>query len=70
MKNPSGNEIDTDSGLDGMAAEQGLTEMHHQNIDEARIDEVLVEEAIQGSHYPDIRDIADDDAVTHSHDDE
>jgi len=53
-----------------MAAEQGLTEMHHQNIDEARIDEVLVEEAIQGSHYPDIRDIADDDAVAHSHDDE
>lgn len=56
--------------LQGIVAEEGLTPMHRQNIDEARIDEVLVEDSLDSDGYPDIRDIADDEAVAHSHDDE
>ncbi|WP_296405367.1 hypothetical protein [Psychrobacter sp.] len=69
MQDPN-NSLDSNDNLEGIDAEQGLTPMHRQNIDESRIDEVLVDDAIAGSDYPDIRDIADNDAVSHSFDDE
>lgn len=49
------------------AEESGLTPMHRQNIDEQRIDELLVEEGINEDHYPNIRDIADPDATDESY---
>ena len=52
----------------GGYATQGLTPVHHQNIDESRIDELLVEENLDDSHYPNIADIADRDAAKLSHD--
>ena len=45
---------------------EGVTPMHRQNIDESRIDEVLVEDNLDDKDYPTIRDIADNDAVEHS----
>lgn len=38
---------DPENNLDQIVAEEGLTPMHRQNIDEARIDEVLVRELRQ-----------------------
>lgn len=61
---------DPENNLDQIIAEEGVTPIHRQNIDEARIDEVLVEESLEDTDYPDIRDIADDDAVSHSHEDD
>lgn len=61
---------DPENNLDQIVAEEGLTPMHRQNIDEARIDEVLVEESLDSTDYHDIRDIADDEAVPHSHEDD
>jgi len=61
---------DPENNLDQIVAEEGLTPMHRQNIDEARIDEVLVEESLDSTDYLDIRDIADDEAVPHSHEDD
>lgn len=49
------------------AGESGLTAIHRQNIDEQRIDEMLVEEGINEDHYPNIRDIADPDAADDSY---
>lgn len=46
----------------------GLTPVHRQNINEARIDELLVEEALDDKDYPTIIDIADDEAAEHSND--
>ncbi len=63
-------ELDTNGmHLEGDAneAQEGLTPMHRQNIDEARVDEVLVEDALDDKNYPNIADIADPDAVEHSH---
>lgn len=51
-------------------AEQGLTPIHRQNIDEQRAEEVLVEDSLDDKDYPTIRDIAADDAVEHSHEDD
>lgn len=48
------------------ALQEGLTPVHRQNINEARIDELLVEEALDDKHYPTIGDIADDEAAEHS----
>lgn len=47
--------------------EQGLTPIHRQNMDEQRAEEVLVENSLDGKDYPTIHDIADDDAIKHSH---
>jgi len=66
--------IDNSAGFDnsqaGSDATQGLTPMHHQNIDESRIDEVLVDDNLDDSDYPDIIDIADRDAAERSNDDD
>ena len=53
----------------GTDATQGLTPMHRQNIDESRIDEVLVEDNLDDKDYPSIVDIADRDAAKISNDD-
>lgn len=66
--------IDNSAGFDnsevGSEATQGLTPMHRQNIDEARVDEVLVEDNLDDSDYPDIVDIADSEAATHTNSDD
>ena len=65
--------IDNSAGFNnsevGTDATQGLTPIHRQNIDEARIDEVLVEDNLDDKAYPDIVDIADRDAAKVSNDD-
>lgn len=65
--------IDNSAGFDnsqaGSEATQGLTPVHRQNIDEARVDEVLVEDNLDDKDYPDIVDIADTDAAGRSNDD-
>ncbi len=53
----------------GSDATQGLTPMHRQNIDESRIDELLIDDNLGDSDYPDIVDIADRDAAKLSNDD-
>lgn len=53
----------------GTDATQGLTPMHRQNIDESRIDEVLVEDNLDDKDYPSIVDIADRGAAKISNDD-
>lgn len=70
MKDPIDSAINLDSLTEEDGLEQGLTPMHRQNIDDSRIDEILVEEALEDTDYPDIRDIADDNAVSQSFDDE
>lgn len=70
MKDPLDTATSLDSIDNGETPEQGLTPMHRQNIDEARVDEVLVEDSLEDKDYPEIRDIADDDAVSQSHEDE
>ena len=70
MKDPLDNAVGLDSIDEGETPEQGLTPMHRQNIDESRVDEVLVEDTLDDKDYPEIRDIADDDAVSQSYDDE
>nr|WP_317200125.1 hypothetical protein [uncultured Psychrobacter sp.] len=66
--------IDNSAGFDnsevGTNATQGLTPMHRQNIDEANIDNVLVQDNLDDSDYPDIVDIADSDAAENSNDDD
>jgi hypothetical protein len=65
--------IDNSAGFDnsqvGSEAMQGLTPMHRQNVDEARVDEVLVEDNLDDDDYPDIVDIADTEAAERSNDD-
>ena len=80
LDNPMLHTIDNDSVIDnsagfnnsevGTEAAQGLTPMHRQNIDEARVDEVLVDDNLDDSDYPDIVDIADREAAERSNDDE
>ena len=65
--------IDNSAGFDnsevGTDATQGLTPMHRQNIDESRVDEVLVQDNLDDSDYPDAMDIADKEAAERSNDD-
>lgn len=65
--------IDNSAGFDnsqaGSSATQGLTPMHRQNIDESTIDNVLVQDNLDDSDYPDIVDIADREAAEHSNND-
>lgn len=70
MKDPIDTAISLDSMNEGENLQEGLTPMHRQNIDESRIDEVLVDDALDDEDYPTIRDIADDDAVEQSFEDE
>jgi len=49
---------------------QGETPIYRQNIDESRIDELLVEENLDDADYPDIVDIADRDAAKNSFNDD
>lgn len=79
LDNPMLHTFDDDDVIDNTAgfsnsevgtdATQGITPMHRQNIDEARINEVLVEENLDDDDYPDIVDIADKDAAEISNDD-
>lgn len=66
--------IDNTAGFDnsevGTDATQGLTPMHRQNIDEATIDNVLVQDNLDDNDYPDIVDIADPEAAERSNDDD
>lgn len=66
--------IENSAGFDnsevGTDATQGLTPMHRQNIDESRIDEVLVQDNLDDSNYPDSLDIADREAAERSNDDD
>ncbi|MBP3946593.1 hypothetical protein [Psychrobacter sp. K31L] len=65
--------IDNSAGFDnsevGTDATQGLTPMHRQNIDESRVDEILVQDNLDDSDYPDAMDIADREAAERSNDD-
>ena len=70
MKDPLDNAVGLDSIDEDDTPKQGVTPMHRQNIDESRVDEVLVEDALDDEDYPSIRDIADTDAVAHSHNDD
>ena len=66
--------IDNSAGFDnsqaGSDATQGLTPMHRQNVDEAQVDELLVEGNLDDSDYPDIVDIADKEAAERSNSDD
>ena len=68
------NELDDDVGFSnsqvGTDAIQGVTPVHRQNIDESRIDELLVEENLNKDKYPDIVTIADEDAAQTSNGDD
>ena len=66
--------IDNSAGFDnsqaGSGATQGLTPMHRQNVDEAQVDELLIEGNLDDNDYPDIIDIADKDAAERTNDDD
>ncbi len=66
--------IDNSAGFDnsevGTEATQGLTPMHRQNVDEANVENVLVQDNLDDDDYPDIVDIADKDAAENSNDDD
>ena len=66
--------IDNSAGFDnsevGSDATQGLTPMHRQNVNEAQVDELLVEGNLDDSDYPDIVDIADKEAAEHTNNDD
>ena len=49
---------------------QGETPVHRQNIDDSRIDELLIEEHLDDPRYPDIVAIADKDAAQNSFNDD
>lgn len=49
---------------------QGETPIYRQNIDESRIDELLVEENLDEANYPNISGIADSDAAQNSFNDD
>lgn len=70
MKDPIDTAIDLASVNEGKDLQQGLTPAHRQNIDESRVDEVLVEDSLDNEGYPEIRDIADNDAVSQSHEED
>ncbi len=79
LDNPMLHTFDNDDVIDNTAgfsnsevgtdATQGLTPMHRQNIDEAQVDELLVEGNLDDNDYPDIVDIADRDAAERTNDD-
>lgn len=54
----------------GSDAVDGLTPMYRQNIDESRIDEILIEDNLDDSDYPNIVDITDRDAAKYSNNDD
>ena len=62
--------VDNTAGFDnsqvGTDAVQGLTPMHRQNIDESTIDNLLVQDNLDDNHYPNIVDIADEEATERS----
>ena len=66
--------IDNSAGFDnsqaGSGATQGLTPMHRQYVNEAQVDELLVEGNLDDSDYPDIIDIADKNAAEHTNNDD
>ena len=66
--------IDNSAGFDnsevGTDAIQGLTPAHRQNIDESRVDEILVQDNLDDSDYPDSLDIVDKEAAERSNDDD
>ncbi|MGM8872519.1 hypothetical protein ACS8E3_12615 [Psychrobacter sp. 2Y5] len=66
--------IDNSAGFDnsevGTDATQGLTPMHRQNVDEATVDNVLVQDNLDDDNYPNIVDIADKEAAERSNDDD
>lgn len=80
LDNPMLHTIDNDDVIDNTAgfnnsqvgsdATQGVTPIHRQNIDEARIDEVLVQDNLDDNDYPDVIDIADSEAAERSNDDD
>jgi hypothetical protein len=80
LNNPMLHTIDDDDMIDNSAgfsnsqvgsdATQGLTPVHRQNIDESRIDEVLVQDNLDDNDYPDAVDIADAEAAERSNDDD
>ena len=80
LDNPMLHTIDNDDVIDnsvgfdnsqvGTDATQGLTPIHRQNIDESRVDEVLVQDNLDDSDYPDSMDIADREATERSNDDD
>lgn len=65
-----GNSARFDNAEVGTDATQGLTPMHRQNVDEANVDNVLVQDNLDDADYPDIVDIADKDAAENSNDDD
>ena len=66
--------IDNSAGFDnsevGANATQGLTPMHRQNVDEATVENVLVQDNLDDDTYPSIVDIADKEAAERSNDDD
>ena len=66
--------IDNSAGFDnsevGTNATQGLTPMHRQNVDEATVENVLVQDNLDDDTYPSIVDIADKEAAERSNDDD
>ncbi|MDN3440348.1 hypothetical protein QL898_01740 [Psychrobacter sp. APC 3279] len=80
LDNPMLHTIDNDDVIDNSAgfnnsevgsdAIQGLTPAHRQNIDESRVDEILVQDNIDDSDYPDAMDIVDREAAERSNDDD
>ena len=66
--------IDNSAGFNnsevGTDATQGLTPMHRQNLDESTVDNILVQDNLDDSDYPDIIDIADPEAAERSNDDD
>ena len=54
----------------GTDAIQGLTPAHRQNIDESRIDEILVQDNLDDRDYPNAMDIVDREAAERSNDDD
>ncbi|MBH0005064.1 hypothetical protein [Psychrobacter sp. SWN149] len=54
----------------GTDAIQGLTPAHRQNIDESRVDEMLVQDNLDDRDYPDSMDIVDREAAERSNDDD
>lgn len=79
LDNPMLHTFDNDDVIDNTAgfsnsevstdATQGLTPMHRQNVDEAQVNELLVEGNLDDNDYPDIVDIADRDAAERTNDD-
>ena len=80
LDNPMLHTIDNDDVIDnsvgfnnsevGTDAIQGLTPAHRQNIDESRIDEILVQDNLDDRDYPDAMDIVDREAAERSNDDD